>query len=242
MLDEVADVVSDLIILVVNWKSAQYPMKIGFPVSLVAADRSAKRDDCLRTSRALPRPDLNAEAANGFALTRRPHFARVRPVATPDVAPLIEPGGRALRILERVAVVGVVGNAAGRARRHSMLGVDARVVSLLREQGIGQYSRRSWAGNLLRIIVVLPLGSLDNLIRVLSQMQLRAASEKRNGDRNCGQICRVPKAYHPPHRHPARAVQRSLLKVISNMASRPPSAAAKRSWGVVSDLLQRRTL
>jgi transposase-like protein len=39
-----------------------------------------------------------------------------------------------------------------------------------------------------------------------------------------------------------RAVQRSLKNVILNMASRPPRAAAKRSCGVVSALLQRRTL
>jgi len=41
---------------------------------------------------------------------------------------------------------------------------------------------------------------------------------------------------------PSRAVQRSLLKTIASTASRPPSAAAKRSCGIVSDWLQRRTL
>jgi hypothetical protein len=39
---EVADVIADLIVLVIDRKRSQDPMKVGFPVPLVALHRAAK--------------------------------------------------------------------------------------------------------------------------------------------------------------------------------------------------------
>src|ERR1700722_11763050 len=96
MADEIADMVADFLVLIVDWKGAQDPVEVGFPVSLVAAHGSAKGDDSFETLDALARPDLNSQAASDrFAWPGRPHSAFVRSLAAPDVAPLTEPAGRA---------------------------------------------------------------------------------------------------------------------------------------------------
>ena len=86
MADEIADMVADLLVLIVDGKSVQDPVEVGFPVSLVAADGSAKGDDSFRTSDALARPDLNSQAASDrFAWPGRPHSAFVRSTAAPGI-------------------------------------------------------------------------------------------------------------------------------------------------------------
>ena len=67
MADEVAHLIADLIVLIVDGKSAQDPVEVGLPVSLVAADGSAKGDDGFRTSVALARPDLDPKAPDRLA-------------------------------------------------------------------------------------------------------------------------------------------------------------------------------
>lgn len=128
MADEVADMVAYLVVLIVDGKSAQDPVEVGLPVSLVAADGSAKGDDSFRTSRALARPDFNAQASDRLALSGRPHPAFVGSVAAPDVAPLIEPAGRAFVFGARVAILGVGGDACGGARRDLVSRVNPGVV------------------------------------------------------------------------------------------------------------------
>ena len=114
--DETADMVTDLIVLIVDGKGAQDPVEVRFPVSLVAADGSAKGDDRFGTSGALAGPDLNPQAPRDTtALPGRPHPAFVRSIAAPYVAPLIEPAGCALVVGAGGAILGVVGGACGGA-------------------------------------------------------------------------------------------------------------------------------
>src|ERR1700722_13884040 len=109
MADEIADMVPDLLVLIVDGKGAQDPVEVGFPISLVTAHGSAKGDDSFGTPDALARPDLNAQAVRDtLARTRRLHFAFVGSTATPHVAPLIEPAGRALVVGARVAILGII--------------------------------------------------------------------------------------------------------------------------------------
>src|ERR1700722_16901888 len=75
---EVADVIADLIVLVVDRKRSQDPMKVGLPVPLVALHRAAKGDHALWTRLAPPRPDLDAKATHRFILSRRSHVAFLR--------------------------------------------------------------------------------------------------------------------------------------------------------------------
>src|SRR5271166_5867570 len=126
--DEVAHMVADLIVLIVDGKSAQDPVEVGFPVSLVAPDGSAEGDDSFRTLDALAGPDLDPQASDGLALPGRPHLALVRSVATPDVAPFVKPAGRALVVRARLAILGVVGATRGGARRDPVSRVDPRIV------------------------------------------------------------------------------------------------------------------
>jgi hypothetical protein len=107
MADEVADMVADLIVPIVDGKSAQDPVEVGCPITLVAADCSAKGDNSFLTSHPLARPDLNPQAVRDrLALPGRPHSAFVRSITAPDVAPFIEPTGRALVVGARVAILG----------------------------------------------------------------------------------------------------------------------------------------
>src|SRR6516162_4853085 len=124
MADEVAHMVADLVILIVDGKSAQDPVEVGFPVPLVAAHGSAKGDDGFWTCDPLARPDLNPKASHRLALPGRPHPAFVRSVAAPDVAPFLEPAGRAFVVGARVAILGVAGGAHARARRDPVSQVD----------------------------------------------------------------------------------------------------------------------
>ena len=134
MADEVADMVTDLIVLIVDGKSAQDPVEVGFPVSLVAADGSAKGDDSFGTSHASARPDLDPQAVrDGLALPCHPHSACVRSIAAPDIAPLIEPAGRAFVVAGGVAILWVVGAACGGAPSARVSPIDLRIVGLLCE-------------------------------------------------------------------------------------------------------------
>src|ERR1700722_1886445 len=191
---EVADVIADLIVLVVDRKRSQDPMKVGLPVPLVALHRAAKGDHALRTWLALPCPDLNAKAAHRFFLPRGSHFAFLRAVAAPDVPPLVEPPRHAPGVTERVAVLGVIGNTIGRPRRYSVIAIDPGVVSLFRKQGVRQNPCGCGTGHLLGVVIVLALGSLNDLIRTLSQMQLSAASQHSGGHRDCSKSCCTSKA------------------------------------------------
>src|SRR3984957_7061185 len=129
MADEVSDMVADLLVLIVDGKSAQDPVEVGFPVSLVAADGSAKGDDSFGTSHALARPDLDPQAVRDtLALPGRQHSAFVRSIAAPDIAPLIEPAGCALAVGACAAILGVVVGACSGARRDSVSRVDRGIV------------------------------------------------------------------------------------------------------------------
>ena len=59
MVEEVADMVAHLVVLVVDGESAQNPVEVGFPVSFVPADGAAKGDDSFGTASAHARPDLD---------------------------------------------------------------------------------------------------------------------------------------------------------------------------------------
>src|ERR1700722_18159208 len=98
MADEIADMVADLIVLIVDWKGAQDPMEVGFPISLVAAHGSAKGDDSFGTPDALARPDLNA------------------------------PAGRALVVGARVAILGIIRGACGCAPCGLASQIDLRII------------------------------------------------------------------------------------------------------------------
>src|ERR1700734_4455202 len=88
MADEIADMVADLLVLIGDGKGAQDPVEVGFPISPVSANGSAKGDDSFATSDALARPDLNAQAIRDtLALTGRLHSTFVGPTATPYVGP-----------------------------------------------------------------------------------------------------------------------------------------------------------
>src|SRR5258708_3265420 len=159
MADEIADMVADLLILIVDGKGAQDPVEVGFPISLVAADGSAKGDDSFETSGALARPDLNAQAVRDtLALTGRLHSAFVGSTATPHGAPLIEPAGSASVVGARVTILRAVGGACGGAASGAAGQIGLRIVGLLRKQGVGQDTRGDRPGLLFLVVVVLALG------------------------------------------------------------------------------------
>src|SRR5271163_1544432 len=128
MADKISDMVADLVVLIVDGKGAQDPVKVRFPVPLVAADGSAKGDDSFRTWDALARPDLDSQACNWLGLAGRPHPTRVRSVAAPDVAPFVEPTGNALVVGARVAILGIVDTARAGARGDPVSRVDGGIV------------------------------------------------------------------------------------------------------------------
>src|SRR6478672_4893464 len=104
-------------------------MEVGFPISLVAANSSAKGDDSFGTSDALARPDLNPQAVpDTIALPCRSHSAFVRSIATPNVAPLMEPAGRAFVVGACVAILRVVSGACRAARGSPASRIDLRIV------------------------------------------------------------------------------------------------------------------
>src|SRR5580693_160824 len=189
MADEVADMVTDLIVLIVDGKSAQDPVEVGFPVSLVAADGSAKGDDSFGTSDALARPDLNPEAVgDGLALRCHPHSACVCSIAAPYVAPFMEPAGRAFVVGARGAIRGAIHAAYAGARRERVSCIDVRVVGLLREQGVGQDAGRDWSGLLLLGVVVFAFGALDDLVRFLVEMEPCATRKEWQRDRRSDRL------------------------------------------------------
>src|SRR4029077_10730187 len=99
-------------------------MEIEFPISLVAANGSAKGDDGFGTSDALARPDLNPQAVpDTIALPCRSHSAFVRSIATPNAAPLMEPASRAFVVGACVAILRVVSG----ARRGAWGGPASRI-------------------------------------------------------------------------------------------------------------------
>src|SRR5580704_10018367 len=183
MADEGADMVTDLIVLIVDGKSAKDPAEVGFPISLVAADGSAKGDDSFGTSDALARPDLNPQAPGArLPLPGGSDSAFIRTFATPDIAPLLEPAGRAFVVGARGAIRGAIHAACAGARRERVSCIDVRV-GLLREQGVGQDAGRDWSGLLLLGVVVFAFGALDDLIRFLVEMEPCAGRKEGQRDR-----------------------------------------------------------
>src|SRR5258708_31917414 len=104
--DEVANMVANLLVLIVDGKGAQDPMEVRFPISLVAAHGSTKGNDRFRTSGAPARPDLHPQAVRDtLALTGRLHSAFFFSIAAPYVAPLADPAGSASVAAARVPVL-----------------------------------------------------------------------------------------------------------------------------------------
>src|ERR1700722_10120749 len=129
MADEIADMVADFLVLIVDGKGAQDPLEFGFPISLVAAHGSAKGDDSFGTPDALARPDLNAQAVRDtLARTSGLHSTFVGSTATPHVAPLIEPAGRALVVDARCAILEIICGARGCAACSLASQIDLRII------------------------------------------------------------------------------------------------------------------
>ena len=91
MHDEVGDMVADPIVPISDVKSAQDPVELGFPVSLVTANAAAKRDDRFGISHHRARPDLDPKVPDRLALLSRSHSAFVRSVSASDVALVVPP-------------------------------------------------------------------------------------------------------------------------------------------------------
>src|ERR1700722_18126266 len=235
MADEIADMVADFLVLIVDWKGAQDPVEVGFPISLVAAHGSAKGDYSFRTPYALARPDLNAQAVrNTLARTSGLDSAFVGSTATPHVAPLIEPAGRALVVDARCAILGIIGDACSSAERGPAASIHLRIVRLLRKQGIGQDACGDRPSLLPLSVVVLAFGALDDLVRLLIEVEACATRKQRERDRHGDRFivrAHAITSMQPPGRREIRSLKGcSALK-------RPPSrrqraAALPRSGSI----------
>jgi len=118
---------------------------------------------------------LNPEPPDRLGSPCVAHPAFDRSVAAPDVAPFLEPSGRTPVVRARSAPLTVARSASAGARSEAARRVDRGVVGLLREQRVGQDTRRDRPSLLSLVVIVLTLGPLNDLVRRLIEVETGAA-------------------------------------------------------------------